>query len=212
MTLVNIKVIVTASLVAQYGNFKTIQTSMGEAKVPAVYRKAILNVPPAIITIPGVSYEFFIDNCGYILESIPYHEDFIKLKQRLNSIDTHKIKIPETIPVTEVPIRYVTVDGSGVKHRTVTKDGITSYGDEDLFKALLDDDDDDSSDTNMYIENISQYVSPEFIFQKTMWTTYSDILEYSIVQDKPVMRDIPDNVRATASPIKSVINRLFGKD
>ena len=187
---------------------------MGEAKAPAVYRKAILNAPPAIITIPGVNYEFFIDNSGYILESISYHEDFIKLKQRLNRIDIHKIKIPETIPVTEVPIQYVIVDDSGVKHRTVTKDGITSYGDEDLFKALLNDDDDndDSGDSNMYIENISQYVSPEFIFQKTVWITHTDLLEYSVVQDKPVMRDIPDNVRATASPIKSVINKLFGKD
>ena len=75
-----------------------------------------------------------------------------------------------------------------------------------------DDDNDDSGDSNMYIENISQYVSPEFIFQKTVWITHTDLLEYSVVQDKPVMRDIPDNVRATASPIKSVINKLFGKD
>ena len=207
MTLVNVKAIVTATLVAQYGNFKVIPTNMGDARVPATYRKAILNIPPSIITIPGVNYEFFIDNTGYILESISYHEDFIKLKQRINRIDTRKIKVPETIPITEVPIEYITVDDSGIKHHTVTSNGIVSH-DDDLFKALLDDEEEDD---DMQIENYSQYLHPEFIFQKTLWTTYTDLMEYSIVPDKPVMRDIPDNVRESASPIKSVINKLFGK-
>ena len=210
MGLVNLKLIVSMRLVAQYGNFRIVDTPHGEIKIPAKYLMPILQLPPATIEIPELDYQFMIDYLNDILEMVPYHSDFIKLKNYMNRIDTTKLKIRETIPVPEVPVEYISLEDN--RRHKVTNGGVEDLDDneESLFRAILDDDDeDDEDDDSIRVEHVHRYVSPNFIYQRCNWQTMTDIQEFTFI-DKNKRVPIPDDQKASASPIKQILKTVFG--
>ena len=188
MAMINVRVIVNTELRAQYGNFRETDTQFGPTTTPCKYLVPVLRIPPAIIEVPNIDYEYFIDNIDSILNSIVFTEDFLYYKDHIDRIDTKKVECPETIPVEQVPIEYVVFKDGDMRRNTVTQQGVTidsKYDEDDLFRTIMDDDDDDddSDQDDMYVDNITKYVSPNFIFQKVYWHTRTDLLSFSFVKE-----------------------------
>lgn len=212
---------VSIHLVAQYGNFRYTTASNGQdVKVPAKHELHLLQIPPAIITVPDLDYEFFLDNVDDIADSLYFSKDYKKLKQAVDMIDVKKIQVPDVIPVTDIQYKYNAMDGSEfiVKKNTI----IPMDKDGELFKTLLSDtedddddddyidiDDDDDEDSGMKIEAICRFVNPEFKFQSLSWKTYIDIQDYDF-RDKS-REPMPEgtNLKA-AAPVKNILKSFFG--
>lgn len=216
---VNANFCVSIHLVAQYGNFRISTTDMGhKIKVPAKHELHVMQIPPAIITIKDLDYGYFLDRVDDIADSLYFSNEYQELKRCVDMIDTTKIKIPESIPVSDVPLNYTAKDGLQyvVKGNTM----IPRNGEEDLFTALLsdvedddlndadDEEDDEDSEGLPSIESMCAYALPEFKFQSMTWKTYIDIKDFEFVKSKHTTVPFGTD-KSKARPILDVIKGFF---
>ena len=214
MANVKATVVVYARLVAQYGNFRLYTLRNGnEVRVPSVYNMTVFEFPPTSIELPPMDFEYFVDNIDEVLDLMRYNDKFLTLKQYLDHVDTKKISMPDTIPVSDVPIEYVSYRNNSVNRNVITPNGINEL-DRSPFdiRGIYSDDDEDDDDglpdeDEIEVENVVRFVSPNFIYQTMNWATAIDIGSFSFVEDKP-HSTIPDNIRAKATPISKILSKL----
>ena len=213
MPKVNANFYVSIHLVAQYGNFRYNTASNGQdVKVPARHELHLLQIPPAIVTVPDLDYEYFLDNINEICDSLYFSKDYLKLKSAVDMIDVSKVKVPDSIPVSDIQYKYNAHDGSQfiVKKNTI----LPVDPDVDSFKAMLDETDDDDEDTeddedDIEVEAICRFVFPEFKFQSMSWKTYIDIKDYDFVEHARQPLPQGTNTKAATS-VKDILKSFFG--
>ena len=204
MPLVNVRIVVTARLLAQYGNFRIVPTSSGgEVRRPAKYLRPVVTVPPAYIDIKGIDYETMLTDINAIMKSMEFNKGYLDFIDALDEIDIDKINMPKTIPVAEVPMEYVTVENGQTNKHIITADGID--GESSIGVPGIDVDKDD--DLDVTIEAVCHYLSPNFIYQKADWYHSIDLYEWEFVSnEEPVHRG-----RGILKPIKEVLYGLIEK-
>ncbi len=208
MALVNVKFIVYARLIAQYSNVRNVYTVDGdEISAPVTFNRPILNIPPCIIELPEIDYEYFITSIDEIVASLQFHEDFVKLKDSLNNVDISKIDAPKEISVSDVPLEYVTFDNNKINRHIVTNKGIYDVNEEG---DIEDPHDDVGEDQDMSIENVCSYVKPNFTFKKSVWSTTIDLLEFGFTRKKP-QHTATESDRRMARPIKDILLSIFNR-
>ena len=205
MPLVNVKILITAKLIAQYGNFRIMPTSSGgEIRRPAKYYRPIVQVPPMYIDVKGIDYEMMLSDMDVILKSLEYNKEYLDMVDSLDEIDISKINVPETVPVSEVPMEYVTIENGKTNKHVITADGID--GEENIGVPGIDVDSDDE-DVDVKVEAICRYLSPNFIYQKTDWYHTMDLYEWEFVdtESKVITRPF-----TKLKPIKDALTNLLG--
>ena len=208
MSRVKASVVVYSRLIAQYGNFRVHTMPNGSTiRIPAVYNFAVFEFPPATIDLPEMEFEYFNDNIEDILDIMEYNDQYLKLKRYLSHVDTSKLSIPDTIPVSEVPVEYVSFRHNSYNKNIITPNGIqeTEHDPYDIRGLDIDDEDDDpdSSDDDMEVESVIQYLSPSFIYQSMNWHTIVDIGSFGFVEEKA--HTIDDKVRERSTPIQMLL-------
>lgn len=189
MAKVNLRVLISATLLGKYTNSRVVALENGSTiVVPTTYYLPMVELAPKVLHIPDIDYEFFIDRSKDVIVSCQYHPDYIQYSKYVNSIDITGIKAADKIPVNEVPMEYVTIDDRYLKQpggeSDVFEDDEDDVDDDDEIGYTLDD---DNPDGKPIIESICRYTSPNFEFKTADWKMNIRLYDYQFIMenDKP---------------------------
>ena len=211
MARVNLRILVSATLIGKYTNSRVVALKNGSIiAVPTKYYVPMVELTPHMMQIPDVDYEFLIDRSKEVMVSCQYHPDYIKYTRYVKSIDITGIKADDKIPVNEVPMEYVTIDDKYIQQSGDDDDDSFIDDDFDDDDDLVDDEEiEEIDDDKPLIESICRYTSPNFEFQTADWKINVRLYDYQFVQDKPEPETEKTVHEHESWSIKSLVDKIL---
>ena len=219
MAKVNLRMVVSSALVAEYTNARVILLKNGTTlAVPTKYYCQLVELRPKVFNLPNIDYEFFIDRSKDILASCQYHPEYINYCRHIYSIDLSKLDVAKEIPVNEIPVEYVTIDDKYVNAHQPQDDEFDDFDydddeDDDDSIQYTDPDEDEIPSDQPIIQSICRYAEPTFKYKTADWKITVKLYDMDFINESPTTMTHENEFPVESSwSFRKFINKLFNRN